>query len=168
MSRSEVCDVCGQEIFGKPQFCLIEGAKLKVCYKCSKFGTKIKEPPKRQYKSRSSKSSSRRIGRNKHIEELELVEDFNKIIKREREKRGWTQHELGQKINVRESLIRKIEAGREPTDDLRKKLEELLEINLLTVVDIGESLKYKTAPKPSGDLTLGDVVRIKRKKNKKE
>jgi len=161
MRNKQVCDVCGREIEGKAQYCLIEGAKLRVCSNCAKFGTKIIEKP--TFKSKST--IRRRYRRYDDMQDLELVEDFNKIIKREREKRGWTQAELARRIKVRESLIRNIESGRIPPDDVRKKLENILGVSLVTTADISE---YYVKPSSKTELTLGDVVHFKRKKPKKE
>ncbi|MHA1229233.1 MAG: multiprotein bridging factor aMBF1 [Candidatus Helarchaeota archaeon] len=165
MPRKEICDVCGQEIYGRAQWRLIEGAKLKVCQKCAKFGTQIKESVKTTPRVRNKKGYRRKSSYRPEFAEMELVEDFNKIIKREREKRGWTQEELGKRINIRPSLIRRIESGQEPTDDVREKLEKIFGINLLTVADIDEGFEYKTKHKSEG-LTLGDIVHLKKKKYK--
>ncbi|MHA1311464.1 MAG: multiprotein bridging factor aMBF1 [Candidatus Helarchaeota archaeon] len=165
MPRPEICDVCGQEIYGKPQLCLIEGAKLKVCPKCAKFGTKIRETPSKKSNISNKKVHRKRYGRKREFEEMELVENFNTIIKREREKRGWTQDELGQKLNIKGSLIKKIEGGREPTDDVRRKLENIFGINLMTVANTNEVYSYKTTTK-SSELTLGDIVHLKKKRTK--
>ncbi|MBD3226552.1 MAG: TIGR00270 family protein [Candidatus Lokiarchaeota archaeon] len=166
MPKTQICDVCGKEIHGKPQLCLIEGAKLKVCPRCARFGTKIQETPERKRKPirKTSRSSYRRSS---SFEEMDLVDDFNKIIKREREKRGWTQDELAKKLKIKGSIISKIEGGRPPTNDIRKKLENIFNINLMTVIDTGEAYKYTKIKSSDGsDLTLGDVVHLKKKKSK--
>ena len=165
MSKKEVCDVCGAEISGKGQFVMIEGAKLKVCYNCSKFGTKIKDQPKRPERPAKKTTYIRKPRGLDYTEEMELVENFNKIIKSEREKRGWTQEQLAQKIYVRDSIIRKIEGGRIPTDEVREKLEKILGINLLTVADEGDKFLTRKEIKDE-NLTLGDVVRLKKRKEK--
>ncbi|TFF89186.1 MAG: TIGR00270 family protein [Promethearchaeota archaeon] len=166
MPEPQICDVCGKEIYGKPQLCLIEGAKLKVCPRCARFGTKIKEVPKRT-RGTKRRSYTPKYRKPTSFEEMELVDDFNKIIKREREKRGWTQDELAKKLKIKGSIISKIEGGRPPTIDIRKKLETIFNINLMTVVDTGEAYRYtKLKNSKNGDLTLGDVVHLKKKKSR--
>jgi putative transcription factor len=161
---TERCDVCGREV-RNPQLCLIEGAKLKVCPQCAKFGTKIKrESTYKKSKVSSRKSYTRKTGRYSDFEEMVIVDDFPKIIKREREKKGWTQDELGQKLKIKGSIIRKIERGREPTEVVRKQLENLFGINLLTVAPSEADTTYYSTPKSSKGLTLGDVVHLKKKK----
>ena len=163
MPISEVCDVCGQKIYGRSHIRKIEGATLKVCSNCAKFGTRIKGPSKKPVGYRSEKKVDRNYQEHKNYQEMELVEDFNIIIRHEREKKGWTQDELGQKINVRGSIIRKIENGREPTDIVRKKLEKLFNINLMTVSESEGGLRFKKVSK-SKDITFGDIVHLKKKK----
>ena len=160
MSKTEVCDVCGREVLN-PQLVLIEGAKLKVCPQCAKFGTKIKYNKK---KVKSRRSYTRKTGKYSDFDEMVIVEDFPKIIKREREKRGWTQDELGQKLKIKGSIIRKIEGGREPTEVVRKQLENLFGINLLTVAPSEADTTYSSGSSSSKGLTLGDVVHLKKKK----
>lgn len=168
MPKTSVCDVCGREV-RNPQLVLIEGAKLKVCPQCAKFGTKIKrERPDNRGKVKSRRSYTRKTGRYNDFDEMVIVEDFSKIIKREREKRGWTQDELGQKLKIKGSIIRKIEGGREPTEVVRKQLENLFGINLLTVAPSEADTTYSSSPKSSKGLTLGDVVHLKKKKREED
>ena len=90
----------------------------------------------------------------------ELVENFNEIIRKEREKRGWSQKELAKRIQEKESLIRKIEnAEITPEKEIIEKLERLFNIKLREKVqEVKVNLSKKLTP------TLGDIVVIKKKK----
>lgn len=114
------CEICGSE--GKLRKVRIDEAELNVCEKCMKFGTPVSLPVKISKKEHSKP---------KGFELEEVVEDFGKIIKRERERRGWTQTVLAHKVQERESLIRKIERSEIfPEEPVRKKLEKTLGVVL--------------------------------------
>ena len=91
----------------------------------------------------------------------ELLENYNLIIRREREKRGWSQEVLAKKIQEKASLIRKIEnAEITPEPEVIEKIEKLFNIKLREKVpEVKVNLK-----KINLTPTLGDVVVIKKKK----
>ena len=114
------CEICGSE--GKLRKVRIDEAELNVCEKCMKFGTPVALPVK-IFKRESSTPRG--------FELEDVVEDFGKIIKRERERKGWTQTVLAHKVQERESLIRKIERSEIfPEESIRKKLENTLGVVL--------------------------------------
>ena len=64
------------------------------------------------------------------------MEDFNTIVRKARESRGWTREELGAKIYEKVSVINRIESGKmEPDIKLAKKLEKTLNITLIEKYD---------------------------------
>ena len=64
-------------------------------------------------------------------EGMEIAEDYGMKIKEARERAGLKQTELAQKINEKQSLLRKIEHEEIlPTDEVRKKIERILKITL--------------------------------------
>jgi putative transcription factor len=66
--------------------------------------------------------------------EKELVEDYHKRIQQARNGYGWSQEELGQKINERKSVISKLESrSMKPDDKVLRKLEKALNIKLMEV-----------------------------------
>jgi len=89
----------------------------------------------------------------------EVVEDYATRIKHAREKLGWSQAVLAQKLRVSENVVKRIEAGRlKPSLDLARRIEKILGITLLEPV-VEESI---SAEKSSEDyLTVGDVIRLK-------
>mgnify|MGYP001268083197 FL=1 len=76
---------------------------------------------------------------------------FGDYIKKEREKREWTQTELGTKIGINTSAICRIENGSQKFSKSKlKKLSELFEIELQQITDLffadkfaREAFKYK-------------------------
>ena len=76
---------------------------------------------------------------------------FGNYIKTEREKREWTQTELGTKIGINTSAICRIENGSQKFSKSKlKKLAELFQTDLQIVTDlffadkfVKEALKYK-------------------------
>ena len=76
---------------------------------------------------------------------------FGNFIKTEREKREWTQTELGTKIGINTSAVCRIENGSQKFSKSKlKKLAELFQTDLQIVTDlyfadkfVKEALKYK-------------------------
>ncbi|WP_440952789.1 multiprotein bridging factor aMBF1 [Methanococcoides sp. FTZ1] len=162
------CEICGTEIRGQPIEVTIDGSQLKVCSKCSQYGTAVKarSPVSRKISPVAPKTSvaaPKRTGpRRDPFAELsdELVDDYEKIIHDAREKRGWTQEVLAAKIKEKASLIKKIERGEiVPEDSVRRKIEKALNIQLTERVGEGDW----NADRLNRGTTLGDIVTIKRK-----
>jgi putative transcription factor len=64
-------------------------------------------------------------------DEMILNPEFPKVIRDARNKKGITHEQLGQKINEKVTLLKKIETGIiKPDDILSKKLERFLGIRL--------------------------------------
>ncbi|AGK60552.1 transcriptional regulator, XRE family [Archaeoglobus sulfaticallidus PM70-1] len=155
------CEVCGAELRGKPFKVIIEGSEVNVCKRCKSLGSE--KPVERISQKDVKKVFLRKKSPRKKIEfEEELLENYNLIIKREREKRGWSQEVLAKKIQEKESLIRKIEnAEITPETEVIEKLERLFNIKLREkVVEVKVNLNRKSLTP-----TLGDIVVIKKKKS---
>lgn len=151
MEEGKDCEVCGA---GNARiFAIIEGAKMRVCETCSKFGKVIEIE-----RERVPKPSP------KHIEiEEEIIEDYADVIKKAREKRGMTRSQLAALIMEKESVIKKVEAGELiPPDKLALKLQKALGIKLYEAVE-EPPLKQSGQAKGSG-ITLGDLIEVKQKK----
>ncbi len=152
------CEICGEEIRGRGYTILVEGSEVIVCAKCKNYGTKDVSKTIQHDVVRIVKKKKPSIKPITFTEEL--VENFNEIIRREREKRGWSQKELAKRIQEKESLIRKIEnAEITPEKEIIEKLEKIFNIKLREKVqEVKVNLSKKLTP------TLGDIVVIKKKK----
>jgi putative transcription factor len=92
---------------------------------------------------------------------LEVVEDFSNRIRKAREKIGLTQEDLARRVKEKLSIIQKIESGKiTPDMKLCRELEHSLRISLLAP---RVEAPISTTLSPSLGLTLGDVVKMKRK-----
>ncbi len=159
------CEICGKNTY-KTVYVTLDGAILTVCEDCSKYGDIVEEkslhevkPKKKTYESKSNVKAK--------LEEtvervFELKPDYFKIIKSEREKRKLTQEELAKLLKEKPSVISKIETGRfEPEENLIRKLEKFFNIKLMESIELMAS---KPSSK-SSELTLGEVVNLKKKKS---
>ena len=167
------CEICGKPIEGKPIRTKIDGSVLEVCRECSKFGRVQKDTPlERKFVSRNKKgkpqnnrpqSNKQNVQRRRREEPMdELVEDYNVLIRKARESKGWTREELGAKIYEKVSVINRIESGKmEPDIKLAKKFEKTLNITLIEKYDDMDLESFKSSA--SGPNTLGSVVKIKRR-----
>ncbi|HMK16016.1 MAG TPA: multiprotein bridging factor aMBF1 [Methanomicrobiales archaeon] len=163
------CELCGGEIRGAPRVVHIEGAELRVCVPCSKYGTEVQRPrastgapaapPRRAGAPPAPQPVQRRRRDLFDRMEGELAEDYADRIRRARVAKGWTEKQLALEIMERELLIKKVERGDlVPEEELRKKLEEVLGISLLESVE-----KELKSPKGKGmTTTLGDIISIKK------
>ncbi|MHC1595093.1 MAG: multiprotein bridging factor aMBF1 [Methanotrichaceae archaeon] len=159
------CEICGAEIVGKPKRVDIDGTELEACDNCARFGkttdkwspvTKKIIPPQRSFRPKPRP----RPRRDEFREMAEIVPEYGKVVKEAREKLGLTSEELGVKIKVKASLIRKVERHEIiPEDSVRIKLERMLDVKLTDKVSEDE---WKTGGGSKG-LTLGDIASIKRK-----
>lgn len=189
------CELCGRSMKGRGRDVIIEGASMLVCPQCAaKFGgqptssseTSTSHSSSRQQMSWTGQSergnsspsrtshSARTFPKSKQkprsaptIDEMELIEDYAKVIRSARQKHGMSQEELAQKVGERVSTLQSIEAGRlKPTRKTTRGLERELEISLLEHIS-SVPLKQEWKQSKSSATTLGDVVKIKRKKAQK-
>jgi len=161
------CEICGSKIYGLSKRIILEGSKLLVCMKCSSLG----EPDinTERYPSRTKRRTlgtpvKKRTGESRlprEVEELEVAEDFPKMIKEAREKKKMSQQDLARTVKERLSIIQKIELGK-MTPDLRisRALEHTLRIKLL--LPRNETPVETDKPDQTG-LTLGDVIQYKKR-----
>jgi putative transcription factor len=165
-----ICEMCGSDK-NKLLLTEVEGALVKVCPDCARFGKGRKEekpapamdvssggssggfslPPLKK-KGAYSKDVFDRMG------DDELVDDYGKVIRRSREALHLSQEDLAKKINEKKSIIAKLESGNMvPSDDLVKKLEKALLVKLKEkYVAKSQTLKPKGS---GGPVTLGDLVK---------
>ncbi len=140
-----ICEICGKEAKLSPV--LVEGSKVMACKNCETAGVKQRFVKKKT--SRSTMSRPQEI----------LIQNYNQIIKEARQKKGLSQEKLAKNLNEKESLIQNIESAKiRPSSDLIKKLQAYLDVNLLE-----EYKEYEYEKKESGKLTLGDLIKIKKK-----
>ena len=111
--------------------------------------------------STTTRSRNRNYSRNDEPSE-ELIEDFSFEVRKAREAKNWSREDLGKKINERVSVITRIETGKmTPDTKLTKKLERTLDITLLEKVDNIDLNQFIN--NSSGERTLGNIMKIKRK-----
>jgi putative transcription factor len=160
--------LCGGEIRGAPRTVHIEGAELRVCVPCSRYGTEVQKPrvpaspppaPRRAGTPPAPQPVPRR--RRDLFDRMggDLAEDYADRIRNARVAKGWTQKQLALEIMERELLIKKVEKGDlVPEEELRKKLEEVLGISLLE--SASEEVR---SPKGKGiTTTFGDIISIRK------
>ncbi len=143
------CEMCGVE--KKLLTTLIEGVELKVCKKCSSFGTIVKKPVIKKKQIIKEKKPEREV--------IQVIrEDYPKIIREKRERLGLKQKEFAKFLAERESLIHKMEAGTyTPSLDMARKMEKQLGIYLVERKEI-EPQKLQTKTEK---FTIGDMINIK-------
>jgi len=149
-----VCDMCGSE--GKLYKTIIEGAELKVCHECSKYGKVIGIVNEEIIERKSEVSAEPE----KEVIEV-VVEDFSDRIKKKREQLGFTQKDFAKKLNEKVSVIHKIESGTFiPQLELTKKLEKFLHIKLF---EQHEEEHKKTTKTEMDSFTIGDIIKSRKK-----
>lgn len=142
-----------------------------MCQNCAQYGTKIQAKPKaadikESATNRSTIASKKPIKeRDDYLEtQFEVVPDYALKIKKARNDKNLTQEQFAKKLHEKESLLRRIEAGKaEPGLDLAKRIEKAYNVNLLQKPD--ESIvNYKEYLKKSTGSSLGDIAFVKKKK----
>lgn len=151
------CEICGKELKGSGFKIIVEGTELTVCASCKQFGSE-KVSTAAQAGAKRVVIKKKKVSTDIEFKD-ELVENYNQIIRQEREKRGWSQEQLAKKIQEKESLIRKIEnAEITPDPEVVAKIEKLFGIKLKESVPV-----VKIEKKSSLTPTLGDIVVVKKK-----
>lgn len=187
------CELCGRGMKGRGRDVTIEGASMTVCLQCAtRFGGQHERESSRKpahapsrpswtsgneqhSSSRPRHSQSARIGAKQihrprgpvTLDEMMLIEDYAQVIRTARQRLKLSQDELAQKVGERISTLQSIEAGRlKPTKKTIRGLERELGISLLEAISTASTRTYQ--PESSDrSATLGDIVKIKRKKTQK-
>jgi len=163
------CELCGGEIRGAPRTVHIEGAELRVCVPCSKYGTEVQKPrvspgtPEIRRRAGTPPAPQPPVQRRRRdlFDRMEgdIAEDYADRIRNARMAKGWTQKQLALEIMEREMLIKKVEKGDlVPEEELRKKLEEVLSISLIESVE----KEVKSSKGKGITTTLGDIISVKK------
>ncbi len=175
MTEPIYCELCGRPIRDprKARRVMIEGAILIVCPQC--YTKLVKQGKitgeKKQYttyniafrqKTRRPSHKMRRPPRRILEEEFEIVPDYAERIRRARQKLGWSTKILAEKVGEKETVIKRIEAGRlKPSIELAQRLERILKIELLEPI-IEETPSYSGGGEDY--FTIGDLIKIRGKK----
>lgn len=149
------CELCGKEtnLFKA----LVEGTELTVCQSCGSHG-KILRPAISAVQSKKIKKAKSKPQLPEEIDTI--VADYAAQIRKAREKQGLTQKEFAKKLNIKESLLHKLEStGFELGFDLAHKLERLLNITLVVKEKIESQVKGSQKSKSEG-LTIGDLIKF--------
>jgi putative transcription factor len=154
------CEICGKKIIGTPVKTKIESSIMLTCNECSKFGKVQKAPPTPTGKRTPTQ---RRKTFRPREPAYEVVEDFNTLIRKAREKKGWSREDLGEKVYEKVSVIHRLESGRMVPDlKLARKLERSLGIRLLEKTE--ETQRDEQGGSKVRGATIGDIATIKRGK----
>lgn len=145
------CELCGKT--NAEYKAIVEGTELTVCFNCSIYG-KIVRKARPVFKKREEQ---------KKQEKPEIVEkvvnDYGQKIRKARTKKEMTQKEFAKKLNIKESLLHKIENSVfKPSIPLARKLEKNLKIQLIEEVE-EEKIDIKT--EKTERLTIGDLMGLK-------
>ncbi|MCK5177688.1 MAG: multiprotein-bridging factor 1 family protein, partial [Candidatus Aenigmarchaeota archaeon] len=114
--------------------CRIEEGQLFVCPNCAKMGEIIKEEPKKkepfvfEEKEEKIKPDENLLN---ELEKDKFADDFYFVIRKKRQQQGLTIKELANKLNIKESIMKKIEQGNfMPDNSTKNKLERFFGIKL--------------------------------------
>ncbi len=144
------CDLCGIEnaLFRMK----IEGSSINSCEKCSRFGKIIGKLNESEVKIKRKSVAEEKTE--------SVIDGYDKIIRREREKKNLKQSELAKELNEKESVIQKIENKQMmPSLKLAKKMEKFFGIKLVENIP---DYKVEIKKVERGGFTLGDAIKQKR------
>ncbi|MBW2996970.1 multiprotein bridging factor aMBF1 [Candidatus Woesearchaeota archaeon] len=157
------CDMCGKE--SDLMKAKIEGTVLEVCEQCRRFGEMIERPAQPVERPVVPKPRYAPAPRRRELIQM-VTEDYAKKIRQSREKTGLNQEQFAGRLNEKESVIQKMEAGQfTPSINLARKLERLLKIRLIEEYSEEGEVPIQTEKTKDESFTLGDFVKDKRKKD---
>jgi putative transcription factor len=153
-SSTSFCEVCGRQVNENRKEVVIEGTIFRVCPQCSRRGKpynpgiiKTNKPP---IKSSTQSTFRQPLTKNRPVlttrgyphnriqltDNTLLSQDFGRLIREARMKKGFTHEQLGIKMSEKASLLKKVETGAlKPDELLAKKLEMYLQIKLYVSAD---------------------------------
>lgn len=130
------CEVCGKD--AELQETKISGATLQVCPTCGNYEPSQSTEDTTETDTKYSASTNSNSQQTQYDstqnsnppQELKL--NYGDMIQNARNRNGLKISDLADRINEKENHIREIEqSNRQPTEDLRKKIEQELGIDLL-------------------------------------
>lgn len=170
---TDECEICGRTSNYINKY-KIEGALVKACQECGKFGTKIEEKKPSYRTNTSFKDSKQAIKKTppkyqkKEKPKIILKENYGNLVMDARKKEGLSRKDLAMELNERETLLARLESNDfRPDTRIIEKLERRLLIKLTEQLAVDSPVEFLSSSN-SSNLTLGDVVVIKKKKKKKK
>ncbi|MGB1472047.1 MAG: helix-turn-helix domain-containing protein [Candidatus Thalassarchaeaceae archaeon] len=150
------CELCGTDNVTTYKT-TTSGARVDACARCiDRLGLTKPSSPINQGLSNPKPTKVRVTGSNiMHKPEQELAPDFHKRIKIAREEKGWDQREFARRMNERLNIVQRIENGNRPTDALIKKIEKVLDVELLIESIASNSRQIST--QGTRNMTIGDA-----------
>lgn len=146
------CELCGKG--GPLVIADIEGIELKVCSPCGRLGN---------LKKQILVAPQKRFVPQAEAPEVAVVDNFASLFRSAREEREMNQEEFAHFLNERESMVPKWESGQlKPDLDTAQRIGRKLGI---TLVEREEAISVNLdAPKKAEELTLGDFVKMRKRK----
>ncbi len=166
------CEMCGNEAPLKTA--IIEGTEMRVCPNCLDFGHEKTTAPEVTKRSKIAKGAQNRAQAKKKKRSRDvyednpevLAEDYGQRVQKARQQQDLTVEELSNQLNEKRSLISKVEAqDHHPSDDLVKKLERKLNIELMEQPEATHREKAGGGGGKSGPVTLGDLLKEEMEKD---
>ncbi len=156
MKEDALCEVCGRRKAVKQV--LIEGAVLNVCSVCARDGKEITSHFQHQQRGSTTPRTTT---------ELDIVDNYGRIIKSRRKEMGLTLKEAARQLNEKEGYLDMIEAERTlPSIRTARKLEKFYGVKLIVERVVEAQPQTKVAEGQPPALTLGDVVVFEKKNDK--
>jgi putative transcription factor len=155
------CEICGRPIEGEPIPVEVDKAVLYVCRSCAaQYGKRATQQQPQVIAQKKPAPRPKPAAPRPPPLEVELVENFGAVIRRARENLGLSREALAAMLGVKETVLRRIEAGQlQPDLALAKRLERALGVRLL--VEAAEEGVAKSGGKVERGLTLGEVAEIR-------
>jgi uncharacterized protein (TIGR00270 family) len=111
------CELCGKPASGKAK---VEGVIFTVCTQCASLGTPVKEVAAKPVFT----TPQMRV-------ERVLIPQAGVLLRKARQQMKLTEKEAAQKLNIKESMLLHLEAGKmQPDDTLAHKLEKFYNVRL--------------------------------------
>lgn len=151
------CELCGADKVGTLRT-KASGARIDACGRCiDRLGLEkpIPMPSEKRTKSLGAKSNIQRSSSFMTKTDKELAPDFHIRIRNARKDKGWDQRDFARRMNERLNIVQRTENGNRPTDNLIKKIEKVLSIELF--IEIESDNTRQTGTSTSRSMTIGDV-----------
>lgn len=150
-----ICEMCGAD--ASLTEADVDGAELKLCPKCLKFGVIRRKGMNLPNRFRSNNNYKK-----KDDTEFKIIEDFADKLRSIREKKNLTQEDFAKFINEKESSLHKWENAQfKPSIETARRLEKIFDTKFVEK-DYEEEYDFGKKKEPE-EMTLGDFIKIKKR-----
>jgi len=155
--NKDMCEICGK--YPAQFVVVVEGATLRLCGGCARSGKIIERIGGRTKTEDTYRSTHTRAYKKQVKMSEEIVEDYASRIRKKRQELRIPVSVVAERIKEKESYLHGIENNSiKPSLNTARKLEKLLEIEIVEQVEAEPSTVHTNKKRKTEEPSLGDYL----------